>query len=281
MGKITHYLVTRFNIRIDGYGPEWMHGGITTPGWEIKRLPLFEHYCAPTVNHQANTDFTWIIYCDARTPDNILHRIRQAIAPSVQYDIVLTENYASMLMDLRYKCANCPTPYVITTRLDNDDGIGEDFIKEIQAHFTGDPNVLLNVLGGVNYDCDKKIFTYHRYSLRNSFMSLVESTNGADQLLTILGFRHLAPPAEMKIINIPLRYGFWMTLHDQNAAQRINLGWPVRAKPILSHYHILPADVRTSWINTSTYFITWLPKAVYRKMKFKIRSLFSKPIASK
>jgi hypothetical protein len=266
MGKFTHYLITRFNVKIDGLGPELFPASARTPDWEATRLQLFTQYCAASVNGQSNRNFTWLLCCDPDSSSGLLEGIRHAIANGITYEIMLVRDFSEMLKQLKTKCNAAPTDFVITTRLDNDDGISRDFIQAIQSNFNTEHNTIINLLGGVHYQQDKGIFTHLRYSAKNSFMSLVE--NKSTGIQTVLAFKHLTPGDDKRIINVPVRFAFWMTLHDQNAAQRMNLGWPIFPGTALSHYAIDKHLVRTSIYNTVSYFTKWFPRAASRKLYY-------------
>src|SRR5687768_15010598 len=128
MAKFTHYLVTRFNIKIDGFGPELIQSATRTSMWEAERTKLFEKFCAPTVSGQSNKNFTWLIYCDVGTSENIIKRINNATKGIESVQLIPAPNFNEMLSHLRNLTGSGPTPFVITTRLDNDDGIGIHFI---------------------------------------------------------------------------------------------------------------------------------------------------------
>lgn len=266
MGKFTHYLITRFNVKVDGLGPEPFPASARTPDWEATRLQLFKQYCAATVNGQSNRNFTWLLCCDTSSSPALLDAIRNAIADGITHEILLVLDFADMMQQLQLRCSSTETDFVITTRLDNDDGISVNFIQTVQTNFTEAHNTIINLLGGVHYQQDKGIFTHLRYSAKNSFMSLIENKSAG--IKTVLAFKHLTPGADKSIINLPVRFAFWMTLHDQNAAQRINLGWPILPGTALPHYSIDHKVVRTSIGNTTVYFMRWLPHAIIRKLNY-------------
>ena len=266
--KFTHYLITRFNVKIEGYGPEFFPPGARTQQWEQERLPLFEKYCASTVAAQRSKNFKWLIYCHTGTSPEIIERIHQVIddIPSASISFVL--DFQDMIAHIRKVCASSGTPYVITSRLDNDDGIGLDYIQVVQDHFEPRGNVVLNVLGGINYNITKGVITFHRHSVNNSFISLIEESNGSPESLTVYGFRHLAPPSFVSVKHIEFAHGFWMTLHGHNAGIRNNRGWPVWSLAHLRYYGVDPAHVHISVINTLSYTIKWFPTALIKKFRF-------------
>lgn len=275
MGKFTHYLVTRFNVRIDGHGPEFIRHDARGTNWEVERIPLFAHYCAPSIGGQTNNAFTWLIYTDVNTPETILQKIINAIPEWIRYLLVPVENFEALLTDLRDKCVHATTPYVVTSRLDNDDGVCKNYIQTIQEHFEPTDNLFINLLGGVNYNLKENILTYHRHSLRNSFCSLVEKRK-ENQMITVMGFNHLHPPSNSISKNLAIPYAFWMNLHDHNAAIRHNTGIPLLHKEVLRYYAIDPQYVKISISNTISYTVKWFPQALKRKIAYKLRTFVRK-----
>src|SRR4030095_5592460 len=270
--KFTHYLITRFNIKINGFGPEYIRPAARTENWEIVRLPFFEQFCAPSVAGQNSKNFYWVIYCDPSTHSHIIDRIKEAIQFIANAEIVFVNGFDEMISHIQHTCSNAHTPFVITSRLDNDDAIGIHYIEDIHSNFIPEDQIILNLLGGVNYNASDHVLTFHRYSLNNSFISLIEKKKPEGEFYTVMGFRHLVPKNTMAIKNINSRYSFWMTLHHQNAAIRINLGWPISYSSVMKHYAINPKIIKISLMNTILYTVKWFPGALVKKMKYIYRS---------
>lgn len=267
-GKFTHYLVTRFNVNIRGNGPEYIASETHNAKWVEERLPLFDSICVPSVLGQTCRDFTWLIYCDKDTTDEVIQHIL-TVTQKIQFvEIHLVESFDQLVQHLQTRCSESPTSYIITSRLDNDDAIGRHYIETIQSNFSAQPDYVLNLLGGINYHISKKLMTYLRHKEHNHFISLIEQNWEDIPLTTIMGFSHLHPPGHVPVKNVGLKYAFWITLHSQNAAPRNNRGWPVFQSQIAKHYSIDPSHTPISWLNTILYTIGWLPEALYRKLRF-------------
>ena len=273
--KFTHYLITRFNVKIEGYGPEFFPPGARANKWEQERLPLFEKYCVSTVAAQRSKNFKWLIYCHTATSPEIIECIRRMVNAVPSVSLFFVVDFKDMLSHIREVCSSSGTPYVITSRLDNDDGIGLDYIQVVQDHFEPRGNVVLNVLGGIIYNKANGVLTFHRHSLNNAFISLIEESNGSQEALTVYGFRHSSPPPSITVKNIEYAHAFWMTLHGSNVATRNNRGWPVWPGVHLRHYAIDPANVSISVINTLYYTFNWFPTALVKKLRFIVRSKFA------
>lgn len=271
-GKFTHYLVTRFNVNIRGNGPEYIEADSRGARWEEERLPLFETICTPSVGGQTSRHFTWLIYCDTHTPEDIIRQINLITNRISNVEVHLVGSFDEMMQHLRNRCTDSPTPFIITSRLDNDDAIGTQYIETVQRNFSSQV-IVLNLLGGINYHVSRKLMTHLKHKENNHFSSLVEKISGDIPLRTIMSFSHLHPPEDIVVKNFFLKYAFWITLHPQNAAPRNNRGWPVMRASIAKNYSIDPLKTPVSWRNTILYTIGWIPQAVYRKLRFKIRQL--------
>lgn len=272
-GKFTHYLVTRFNVNIRGNGPEWIAPESHNPQWVEERLPLFETICVPSVLGQICQDFTWLLYCDKDTAGSVIQRIKTATQKIPSVEIHLVDDFDHLLQHLQARCAQAPTPFIITSRVDNDDALGKLYIETIQHNFTSQHGIVLNLLGGVNYHITKHLLTHLSHKENNHFISLVEEKQEGIPFCTIMGFSHLHPPVQFIVKNISLKHAFWITLHMQNAAPRSNRGWPVFQSKITDHYSIDSSHIPVSWVNTILYTIGWLPEALYRKVRFKTQQL--------
>jgi hypothetical protein len=213
-----------------------------------------------------------LIYCDTHTPDDIIQHIKSITSLISKVEVHLVDGYDEMVYHLRTRCSDSPTPFVITSRLDNDDAIGTQYIETIQRSFSSQ-EMMLNLLGGINYHVSRKLMTHLRHKEHNHFSSLVEKIQDNIPLRTIMGFSHLHPPEHVAVKNVILKYAFWITLHPQNAAPRNNRGWPVMRAAVAKEYSIDPYHTPVSWRNTILYTIGWIPQAVFRKLRFKIRQL--------
>src|SRR5687768_2976076 len=126
----THYLITRFNIRVSDRGPEHMNSPEMDLNWLTDRLHLFLKYCVPSVLEQVNKNFTWLIYLDHHTPRSILDQINFLCESAISTELIFIDDYSNLLKDLKEKIKQANSPYVITSRLDNDDIISRSFIND-------------------------------------------------------------------------------------------------------------------------------------------------------
>ena len=178
-----HYLITEWNV--DMIDMEWL----------TARQKLFEKITLPSVMAQTNKDFEWIIVSDVMTPNAFKEVLESYPATVFYYDWNNHDwespefNGKSEIMqrsiDLEYIAkplrefiGEQDTDYVITSRLDNDDGISIDHIDKIQrfaAAYWDGGRFWLNLVRGLKY-CDGHVYPVN--SAASPFISFVEPPNG-------------------------------------------------------------------------------------------------------
>jgi hypothetical protein len=267
-GKFTHYLITRFNVPVKNWNKDKAGHQVLDAAWMEHRLDLFRQYCVPTVRRQSGVSFSWLIYCDVFTDEIALQNIRQCLSTVPHAMIRQVTDFDHLLLDVRELIQGAEVPYVITTRLDNDDGLGPDFIRDVQAHFKTSNKVILNFTRGILYDADRKVLTEVRSSPRNHYASLIEKVDPHQSPLTALGYPHGIPPEDCTIENIETRYSWLKVIHQRNMASKTN-GWPLFRNTIAKHFGLDP-----SLFNISLPATLWF---AFRRFVSKIRrKLFPK-----
>jgi hypothetical protein len=107
--------------------------------WLASRLKLFEQFCYPALAKQSSQQFKWLVLLDSRTPEWLKDRMRE----TAQW-----RNFVPTYLDFPLpEEAGCPDALkteisgqvgegvtrLITTRIDNDDAVSNDFLERIQA----------------------------------------------------------------------------------------------------------------------------------------------------
>lgn len=264
MDRPAHLLITRFNVPI----PQWDRdkaGTVTLDDeWMQHRLDLFTRYCTPTVAAQTEKYFRWLIYCDSNTAGVYADMIKDAIIQIPQAEIRYVNNFEALKTDLKELMATGASSFVITSRVDNDDGLGIDYIKLIQNHFVEVDKTVVNLSGGILYDTEKKILTELPAMTNNHFGSLIEKKEISGNYLTVMGFAHHDPPPDLKIVNVPCRYAWLKLIHSRNVKSRTN-GVPLSSGNVSAHFALDKNAFQVSFINTLVYVLNRVAKKVFRK----------------
>lgn len=250
--KFQHYLITRFNVPIEQWNRD--KKGLVTldEAWMSHRLELFRRFCVPTIAGQTEKNFKWIIYCDKQTDSFALDQIHKAIQEIQNASIWFATDFNQLLNDLKLLILNADTSFVITSRVDNDDGLGANFIKEVQRHFVEKDNTIINLNGGILYDEEKRILTEIRDKKYNHYGSLVEEIKPADNLVSVLGYPHDKPPSHYHVINVDCRFSWLKIIHSRNLSSRTH-GVPISLNMVLPHYTLDKTDMPISQVNTWKY----------------------------
>ncbi|KKB11798.1 hypothetical protein VE25_11405 [Devosia geojensis] len=101
------------------------------PKWLQRRVELFESYCLPSLRAQTERNFHWIIYFDTESPSWLRDRILawQTLAP-IQPFFRTAVSDAERVADIRAVVGQ-PADELLTTNIDNDDGLSIDFVERL------------------------------------------------------------------------------------------------------------------------------------------------------
>ena len=263
--QFTHYLITRYNVPLEGWHVD--RSGITTrdENWLKHRLHLFAAYCVPTILAQSEKNFTWLIYCDKDTPKNHLIEIQRVLTPVTQAKIRLAGDYFECMRDIDQHLAGSETPFVITSRVDNDDGLGIHYMKTIQSHFIPEDKLIINLLNGNGYHVSKHVATVLKNIRNNHFGSLIESRNPDGGHISVRGFQHGSPPSNFRVVNVKGSNSWIKIFHERNLRSSA-FGYPLIDASLNAFYGISKIHMPINYLNTTIYSFWWLQDGVRRKV---------------
>ncbi|HEY9825634.1 MAG TPA: glycosyltransferase [Stenomitos sp.] len=216
MKNVQHFLLTRFNVRVN-YSVERI--GIN-PDWLFHRFKLFEQYCYPSVLAQTNSDFKWLVYFDADTPQSFKEKISNYAKWENFLPIYLDTEFSDQInQKIIADLVSQETDYVITTRMDNDDAISKDFIAMIQANIQENDYEFISFENGYVLNGER---LYAFKYLNNPFMSLVERVNSSSntQVQTILCGEHSQISKQAAIRSIRMSPVWLQVVHGRNVSNR-------------------------------------------------------------
>lgn len=266
-GKFTHYLITRFNVPVKNWDLDKSDRPTLDNAWMEERIQLFQAYCVPTVRQQTERNFTWIVYCGRNTAPAYLDMIRKSISSVQNAEVRLADDFNELLNDLRQWLIKAQTPFVITSRVDNDDGLGLEYIYKVQSHFEARDKLLINLAGGILYDTGRKVMTRLRHSPFNHYGSLIEQIKPEGTVLTVLGYPHDNPPGEIKVLNVEYDAAWLKIIHDRNLKSRIS-GVPVFPKKVIAQFGLSADAFPISVSRMLSYSIAKWFSIVRRKLRF-------------
>ncbi|GAA1356189.1 glycosyltransferase [Saccharothrix algeriensis] len=203
-----HVILTRFNL--PSVGAESIVRA--REGWLTERVGLFERYCLPSVRAQTSPDFRWLIYFDPESPEWLKDRIREhgdAYTPVFREQV----SRAELVEDIA-KLFPTRGDGLITTNLDNDDGLAADFVARLQAVPPTGRRTALYLANGL-VKSPGGLFAHHDRD--NAFASLRE---GWDAPVTCWVDWHNRLHRHAEVVSLGGAPGWLQVVHGRNVSNR-------------------------------------------------------------
>jgi len=213
-----HILITRFNIF---YKTKMATQGHDPEVWLSERFEIFKKFCFPSIINQSSKNFTWMLYVDIDTSLEVLEDLQEMVKP---YPFILLihrvfEQFSVKLFlneDIQKFLPN-DFEYLISGRVDTDDMLQKDFIKQVQAHFKNQEYEALNFNRGHIYDIETGVtsVTIHK---QNPFITLFEKRSDAG-FKTVFHKIHTAYKNDPHKIKVSNQTPMWvMSVHGLNVS---------------------------------------------------------------
>jgi hypothetical protein len=243
-----HFIITPFYVRRHFFSNtgkvEVRHASLE---WLDDRLRLFEAYCLPSVAAQSDQNFNWYLYFDDSTPGKYLDRVAAAIAIARRDNIFIKRcalwEGSTLVSDL-VAGLDERTRWVITTRLDNDDGLQRDFVSMLHAGVE-EKTEFLNFPRGIIW-YSGRYYEYRHPS--NAFLSMVEP---ADSPRTVWLVPHENAPRIAPVRQLPQTPAFLQVIHGNNVSNKPR-GTRIDARRALIGFEAIGALQRSGERETST-----------------------------
>lgn len=217
MNNFSHVILTQFNLK----GYDRNHSGLDID-WLTSRFQLFEKFCFPSMRKQSNQDFKWIVYFDSQTPQVFKDKISEYATwenfiPIYLPDPLTAEfNKQTILENIPEDCS-----YLISTLLDNDDGLCQDFVQQVQANFDAQEREFISFVNGHVLHTDGRLYAF-KY-LNNPFASLIEKIQARDPsgFITVLcaPHTHLSKMGPMRAVKTD--FSWLQVVHSRNLLNKI------------------------------------------------------------
>lgn len=212
MMNIDHVLLTRFNLPSPGVESLVR----AQEGWLRDRQVLFEKYCLPAVLGQSEKNFHWIIYFDSQSPEWLKSRIAELGRDGAFAAIFRDEvPHDALLADIT-RVTGARGDTLLTTNLDNDDGIARDFVKRLQGAVRDQQRTAIYIVNGLIQQGDR---LYLRRDRVNAFCSVNESWSAP---VTCWSEWHTKLGEQMKVQEIAGAPGWLQVIHTGNVSNRVH-----------------------------------------------------------
>ncbi|MFC6090935.1 glycosyltransferase [Saccharothrix lopnurensis] len=203
-----HVVLTRFNL--PSVGAESVVRA--REGWLVERVGLFERYCLPSVAAQTSSNFRWLIYFDPESPGWLRDRITahgDAYTPVFRTQVSREE-----LVEDVSKLFAVRGEGLITTNLDNDDGLAADFVARLQADRPTGRRTALYLANGL-VKSPGGLYAHHDPD--NAFASLRESW---DDPVTCWVDWHNRLHRHAEVVSLGGAPGWLQVVHGGNVSNR-------------------------------------------------------------
>lgn len=216
MSRVHHVLLTRFNLQSGGRERKIR----LSEGWLERRFMLFERFCFPSVLAQTRKDFFWLVYFDMATPKAYKERVAryQKEMPGFSPVWVPSGGKTNVVKDVLALASNLNT-HILTTRIDNDDGLHRDFVSMLRQ--SAEPYCQERASHVFNFKqgyihAHKKLYLHQDKS--NPFVSLLENSESPK---TVWGAQHVNIDDLGKMHQIDVAPMWLQVVHGTNVRNRI------------------------------------------------------------
>lgn len=167
-----HIVITAFNV---DFGLR-SRDKILSCEYLNQRFLLFKQFCFPSVLHQTNQNFKWLVFFDSETPSSFKIEISRLAEWKNFLPVYVTpvSKPGDFWRDVVKKYISPDVDFLITTNLDNDDSLSKDFVEIVQKNFQEQELEFVNFPYGYMLREDG---LYLREFLSSPFISLIEKTD--------------------------------------------------------------------------------------------------------
>ena len=223
-----HYLITRFNLKNKNWDVTKNNETLLTRAWMTHRIGLFSNFCLPSVASQTNTDFQWLLFFDTTTDDDFKAELEILLKPYPHFKAFFIDGMEAFHTSIKSYITEDSknSPYIITSRIDNDDCIRKDYIATIQQQFKSQDFMAIDILKGYSLQISPEIMLGKKEHIFNPFISLIEKNEAPK---TVWFSDHNMWKKESRRIEIA-NERLWMSIiHEKNKVNEFdgydNVNW--------------------------------------------------------
>lgn len=270
-----HYLITRFNLK----NPEWdvtkNNETLLTDEWMEDRMWLFENFCFPSVVAQTSKNFTWLLFFDTTTPERFKTQIENLIKDKENSKAFFINGMPEFYPEIQKFITqdSKDVPYMITSRIDNDDCIHKNFIEEVQKKFNSQDYQAIDVIKGYSLQVKPNYILGKKEHIFNPFISLIEKNENPK---TVWFNDHNLWKKETRITQITDKRLWMSIIHEKNKVNEFDGYDNVKWKDINQDFIVsekLNILIEKELIPYKDWFFLNLKNRLYVKMVFFSKKL--------
>lgn len=252
--NFTHFLITRFNLKFPIWQTSRDGAPVLTEEWLKNRFRIFENFCFPSVKGQVNQKFQWLVFFDKKTPAVYKKNIEGFQNDFAPFMPIFADNMSQFLPEIQKRIRKSPTPFVITSRLDNDDCLGKYYVEEVQNQFKGQNFLALDTPMGYTLQIKPTVKVGKRKQAYNPFMSLIERNENPQSIWS--KEKHGSWKREKRVKRLSENCLWLSVIHGENKKNDFDGYGDVNWEKIRSHFKI-EKEKATSLKNQLVPFSSW------------------------
>ncbi len=259
-----HFVITRFNLRDPALEKANGNKPLLDDKWMEDRLELFENYCYSSIKNQTELNFTWLVFFDISTPQVFRTIIDRYAAEFSNFTPIYIDGMNAYLPSIKSEVAKrLDQPYLITSRLDNDDCLHKDYMKEVQAQFAQQPFMAIDFIDGYTLQIEPVVRFAKRSHVHNPFISLIEKS---DDFVTVWSRKRHGHWSKVKKVLPVQNKRMWMSIiHFENATNTF-LGYGDIDWQKIKAFHI-DANIESNLKQKNIPFNDWKKQSSKQQLK--------------
>ncbi|MDT0555137.1 glycosyltransferase [Patiriisocius hiemis] len=261
-----HFLITRFNLRKETWTTNKQNVAVLTEEWHENRFKLFKDYCFASVAAQTNKNFVWLVFFDTTTSEKYRLVIQELEQQLSNFKPVFVDGMDAFLPGIHNEIAKYNVDYIITSGLDNDDCIANEYVGEVQSNFDSQDFLAVDYVDGYTLQVAPKVLLGKKLHLYNPFMSLIEKN---DTPKTFYAVAHRKWKKEKRVLQIRGKRIWSSVIHHENKINEFTGYGDVTAKMFFKYFSI--TSTKEDWITNEIIDTT---KWRYRNLMNRVSSYF-------
>jgi len=264
----SHLLITRFNLK----NPNWVvtknNEALLDDQWMQERMELFKNYCLPSILNQTNKNFKWLLFFDSSTDEKFRKSITELVNNHNFIEVLYIDgmpNFNKSILEYIEKNIK-EIPYLITSRIDNDDCVSNRFIEEVQKNFNKQDFMAFDYIQGYTLQIEPQIILGKKEHIFNPFISLIEKNENPK---TVWHYVHNQWKKEPRVTQITDKRIWMSIIHEKNKVNEFdgygNIDWnSINKEFILSEK--MNEVVKTNILPFNRWWFKSLRNFLYVKM---------------
>lgn len=230
--EFEHFLITRFNLKKSEWIKDKYSNSVLNETWLEERINLFLAYCLPSVVGQTNRKFKWLIFFEESSREKV-EEVLIRISEYTFIDAVFVNGYEQFQSNLPFyveQYLNKIPSAIITSRLDNDDALGRNYIEKVQDYaLTTNEDTVLYFPNGLVLDVFNEYKLAEIFYPNNQFLTLIEEYK-PESLKTVYFKEHNNWKSDHLVLAFPDKNLWLQIVHSSNMLNKFsgNLVFPAR-----------------------------------------------------